>query len=324
MHRPATILATAAVALLAAAAPAAAAVDTIGSDLSGTASTAIQRTEDTALSQLSGSGRTEVPTGGQVLALKVKGCAMKGNVPQDPETALFVQDLEGSSGSEKVVSTSQQFHLPICGAGGADQNTVTTFAPQHQCVSKGDLIGIVVGGQTAGYPQGTPYLIAKPSPGAGLGAFSGNGKAVNGSSFTLTPIADTELLVQAVIGTGGDSPDRCGGGGGGGGNKPSGSSLQLPKSVTASGGSATVSATCGLAAGDKCRVSLLATRGKSRVGSISGAVAGGDTANLTLRLNRTGKRLLKKSGSMTVTLRGAIQSSGGRAKVSSKLTVTSG
>ena len=184
-----TIAIAVAAALLTPVATAHAAVDTIGSDLSGTATTAIQHPEDTALVQLSGVAGPTVPTGGQVLSTHVKGCSEKGNVPQNPETALYIQDLRGSGASQKVISTSQQFHLPICGA-GADTNTVTSFAPRDQCVEAGDLVGIVVGGQPPGYPQGTQYFIAKPNPGASLGVFSGNGHTVMSRNLpTLSPLA---------------------------------------------------------------------------------------------------------------------------------------
>jgi hypothetical protein len=313
----------AAAALLVPVGTARATVDTIGSDLSGFATTAIQRTEDTALAQLSGGIGPAVPTGGQVLSMQVKGCSGKANVPQDPETRLYIQDLRGSGASQRVISTSQQFHVPVCGAGGADMNTVTSFAPQDQCVEAGDLIGIVVGGATPGYPQGTQYFIAKPSPGATLGTFSGNGQTVNGSLYTLAPMTDTELLAQIRIGTGPDSPARCaGGGGGGGGNgaKPSASSIQLPRSVSVTNGRGRLQVACGLPAGDTCKVSLVATAGKKRVGTIAGSVPGGQTAVLTLKLNRAGKRALRKGG-LRVTLRGKVRGVGGAANVSRKLSI---
>jgi hypothetical protein len=325
-----TITLAAVGALLIPVATAHAAVDTIGSDLSGSATTAIQRTKDTALAQLSGGTGPAVPTGGQVLSMQVKGCSGKANVPQNPETALYIQDLRGSGASRRVISISQQFHLPVCGAGGADMNTVTSFAPQDQCVEAGDLVGIVVGGQTPGYPQGTQYFIAKPSPGAILGVFSGNGRTVSGSSYTLAPLADTELLAQTRIGTGSDSPAGCagggGGGGGGGGSKPSASSLQLPSSVSATNGRGQLQAACGLAAGDTCKVSLVATKGKKRpqrVGTVAGSVPGGQTATLTLKLNRAGKRALSKGG-FSATLRGTVRGAGGAATVSRKLLIKAG
>ena len=315
-----------------------AAVETIGSDLSGTPTTAIQRTEDTALAQLTGA-RTVVPNSGQVLSVEVKGCSAK-TADQNPETAIFVQNLRQSGGAQEVISTSQRFHLPICG----DPGTVTTFRPTDQCVTQGDLIGVVVGGQTPGYPQGTQYFIAKPNPGAGLGAFSKNGDTVIGSRFTLEPIADTELLMQARIGTGADSPSRCpggshpgggggggggggqGGGGGGGGGGISPDVLRTATSIKANPktGRGGVSITCNLPAADVCRVSLVATNGKTRVGTIVGSVPGGQTAALELRLNRTGGKALRKSRRLRLTLRGTVKGSGGSATVTRNLAVKAG
>ena len=121
-----------------------------------------------------------------------------------------------------------------------------------------------MGGQTPGYPQGTQYFIAKANPGASLGVFSGNGHTVSGSHYAFSSQADTELLAQTRVGTGADSPSRCaGGGGGGGGGKPSASSLRLPRSVTVTNGRGQLQASCALAAGDTCKVSLVATIGRS-------------------------------------------------------------
>jgi hypothetical protein len=326
--------------LLLPAAAASAAVDTIGSGLAGPASTAIQRTEDTALAQLSGA-RAAVGTSGQVLSVDVKGCSMKGNVPQNPETALFIQDLRGSGGAQEVISSSQQFHLPICGA-GADQNTVSTFRPTDQCVTAGDLVGVVVGGQTPGYPQGTQYFIAQGVPGSGLGAFSKNSGAVIGSRFNLDPIADTELMMQAKVGSGSDSPSRCpggDGGGGGGGKPPKGSKpgkggisaavleIQQGSVATIRSGRGDITASCTLPSGQTCAVSLVAgigRKGATRVGTMTGSIAGGGTNVLALKLNRTGKRTLAKRKRMTVILRGTLRGGGGSAKLTKKLPVRAG
>jgi hypothetical protein len=327
------------IAVLVPAAAASAAVDTTGSGLAGPASTAIQRTEDTALAQLTGA-RAAVGTSGQVLSVDVKGCSMKGNVPQNPETAIFIQDLRGSGGGQEVISSSQQFHLPICGA-GADQNTVSTFRPTDQCVTAGDLLGVVVGGQTPGYPQGTQYFIAKGVPGSGLGAFSKNFGAVIGSRFNLDPIADTELMMQAKVGSGSDSPSRCPGGdsGGGGSTPPKGSKpgkggisaaaleIQQGSVATIRNGRGDITASCTLPSGDKCTVSLVAgigRKGATRVGTMTGSIAGGDTNVLALKLNQTGKRTLAKRKRMTVILRGTLRGGGGSAKLTKKLPVRAG
>ena len=314
-----------------------AAVSNIGSDLSGSAGVAIQRTEDTALAQLQApGGEPTVPHGGQVLAVRVTGCSQHDNVPQAPETRLFVQVLQPQGdGSNLVVSSSQPFHLPICGRGGADHGTLSTFSPSDQCISRGDRVGVVVGGQTPGYPNGTQYFIARSSPGASLGAFSGNGQTVNGSRFTLGPLADTELVMQAAIGSGADSPSGCasdapggGGGGGGGGGSgraaPTAASLVVAKPATATRrGKATVAIGCTLAAGDTCRFALVLFRGKARVGTVAGAVPGGEARALPLRLNKTGKAALRR-GRLAGTLRGTVRGHGGKATVAVRLTFKRG
>jgi hypothetical protein len=312
-----------------------AAVSNIGSDLSGSAGVAIQRTEDTALAQLQApGGEPTAPHGGQVLAVRVTGCSQHDNVPQAPETRLFVQVLQPQGdGSHLVVSSSQPFHLPICGQGGADHGTLSTFSPSDQCISRGDRVGVVVGGQTPGYPNGTQYFIARSSPGASLGAFSGNGQTVNGSRFTLAALGDTELLMQAAIGSGGDSPSGCtsdapGGGGGGGGGSghaaPTAASLVVAKPATATRrGKATVAIGCKLPGGDNCRFALVLFRGKARIGTVAGAVPGGEARALPLRLNKAGKAALRR-GRLAGTLRGTVRGHGGKATVALRLTVKRG
>jgi hypothetical protein len=311
-----------------------AAVSNIGSDLSGSAGVAIQRTQDTALAQLQAPGGEPTAShGGQVLAVRVTGCSQHDNVPQAPETRLFVQVLQPQGdGSNLVVSSSQPFHVPICGRGGADHGTLSTFSPSDQCISRGDRVGVVVGGQTPGYPNGTQYFIARSSAGASLGAFSGNGQTVNGSRFTLGPLADTELVMQAAIGSGADSPSGCasdaggggGGGGGGGSTAPTAASLVVAKPATATRrGKATVAIGCKLPAGDACRFALVLFRGKARVGTVAGAVSGGAARALPLRLNKAGKAALRK-GRLAGTLRGTVRGHGGKATVALRLTVKRG
>jgi hypothetical protein len=324
--------------VLAAPAASQAAVSNIGSDLSGSAGVAIQRTQDTALAQLQApGGEPTAPHGGQVLAVRVTGCSQHDNVPQAPETRLFVQVLQPQGdGSNLVVSSSQPFDLPICGRGGADHGTLSTFSPSDQCISRGDRVGVVVGGQTPGYPNGTQYFIARSSPGASLGAFSGNGQTVNGSRFTLAPLADTELLMQAAIGSGAASPSGCtsdapeggggggGGGGGSGGTGPTAASLVVAKPATATRrGKATVAIGCKLPAGDTCRFALVLFRGKARIATVAGAVPGGEARALPLRLNKAGKAALRR-GRLAGTLRGPVRGQGGKATVALRLTIKRG
>ena len=324
--------------VLAAPAASQAAVSNIGSDLSGSAGVAIQRTQDTALAQLQApGGEPTAPHGGQVLAVRVTGCSQHDNVPQAPETRLFAQVLQPQGdGSNLVVSSSQPFDLPICGRAGADHGTLSTFSPSDQCISRGDRVGVVVGGQTPGYPNGTQYFIARSSPGASLGAFSGNGQTVNGSRFTLAPLADTELLMQAAIGSGADSPSGCtsdapeggggggGGGGGSGGTGPTAASLVVAKPATATRrGKATVAIGCKLPAGDTCRFALVLFRGKARIATVAGAVPGGEARALPLRLNKAGKAALRR-GRLAGTLRGTVRGRGGKATVALRLTVKRG
>src|SRR4051812_40355710 len=99
------------VVMLATASASQAAVDTIGSALIANANVGLQNPQDTALAQLTapGGGQPTVLNSGQVVSVKVKGCSQDDHVPQDPETALYVQDLKPQSdGSNLIGSTSQR------------------------------------------------------------------------------------------------------------------------------------------------------------------------------------------------------------------------
>ncbi len=194
-----------------------AAVDTIGSDLSGTATTAIQHAEDTALVQLSGAAGPAVPTGGQVLSTHVKGCSEKGNVPQNPETALYIQDLRGSGASQRVISTSQQFHLPICGA-GPTQNTVTSLRGPGTSASRPATSS---GSSSAARPPATRRAPStsspRPIPARASGCSPGTATRSPARTTRSRPRPTPSSSPQTRVGTGADSPSRCAGGSGGGG-----------------------------------------------------------------------------------------------------------
>jgi hypothetical protein len=110
--------------------------------------------------------------------------------------------------------------------------------------------------------------------------------------------------------------------------------LQLPKRVAATPktGRGVVEAACALSTGETCRVSLVATIGKTsrkrrtkarRVGTIAGTVPGGQTATLTLRLNHTGVQTLRRKKRLSASLSGTVRGAGGSAKISRRLGVDS-
>jgi hypothetical protein len=152
------------IALLVPAAAASAAVDTIGSGLAGPASTAIQRTEDTALAQPRGA-RAAVGTSGCGPVGRRQGLLDEGQRRRTrrPRSSSRTRRQRRRAGGHPSRSSS------TCrsAAPGPTRMPSRPSGPPTRCVTAGDLVGVVVGGQTPGYPQGTQYFIAQGAPGRG-------------------------------------------------------------------------------------------------------------------------------------------------------------
>src|SRR5205814_644070 len=81
------------------------------------------------------------PASGQVVSIRLEGCANPPSGAPSPLTEIHFQDLAPQAGGgARVDVTTQAFNIPVCGQGGANGSTVTTFVPTNFCVSQGDFV----------------------------------------------------------------------------------------------------------------------------------------------------------------------------------------
>jgi hypothetical protein len=186
-------------------------------------------------------GHATAPRGGQVRALRLKGCAVKDptapsqrslNVPVD---TIEFQTLVRAGGSFKAAVTAGTFLLPFCSdsvrpdRGRISTATITTFHPIHMCIARGNTVGLYgLGGFVPGlsgglgwYPEGIPLEILARVRGSSSDAFV-DADVSNGvyspdarprgahSGWGREP--GLELMLQVVEGVGADAYGLCPGG----------------------------------------------------------------------------------------------------------------
>ena len=209
-----------------------AAVSTFGSDLTPTANLETVDSlkpdphfgADTALWNTTASDPSAAsPAPGQIVSVRVKGCAQAAAGATTTTTEVHFQDLvPQADGTYKVNVTSQAFNLPICGQ-GADQNTITTFQPTNLCVNKGDYVDFNDNGgfDPAFYPNGVPLFVMASRTGSSMDSFIRHNGTGNGATFAPSDTTandgfaqepNQELLLQASLATGPDATPLCPGG----------------------------------------------------------------------------------------------------------------
>jgi hypothetical protein len=310
------------------AAPAQAAVLTLGSDLSAPASITEARQVDTAYWQsgaIAGSTVGTAPEDGSIQSFKVKGIALSRPVPGRPggETLFHLQALRPqmvgalADWTYRVLISSQGFDLPGL---GADEQTVTRYSPENFCVSKGDVLAFnTVGGgdktPDGPYANGTPLRIFASAPGALVSQFTAADKTNNGDTLKpdLARGEGQELLMQLTLATGADANPLCAtsavpsspppSGGPAGSNAPAGPAAQQTRitstrvTVTRKG-SMSVSLYCSPPSGGSAcagAVRVLPASGARAVASRGYTITAGKTAKVTLRLTAAGSRLFARS-----------------------------
>jgi len=163
------------------------------------------------------------PASGQIVSVKVKGCAQPVAGATTTSTVIHFQDLvPGAAGSVSVNVTTQAFNLPICGA-GVDGNTITTFAPTNFCVKQGDFVDFNDDGgfDPSFYPNGVRYMVLGSRTGSNTDSFIRHNGTDNGDTFApgdttsfdgFASNPNEELLLQATLATGADASPNCIGG----------------------------------------------------------------------------------------------------------------
>ena len=200
--------------------PAAASADrvTIGSDLAAPATAARSDPNDIVFWARSLPGATvDVPVRGQAIIMRLKGGTQQPNGPStqpDYDQIRFVVLRPQGDGTWRTTASSVPHRAPVIGR-GADANTVTEFTSVDPlCVEQGDRIGLVsVGGFDAQlFPNGLPYQVFAPGPGAVLNEFRAGGAIAQGQTVVhAAGVSDVQLLLQVVVGTGPSARPTCGG-----------------------------------------------------------------------------------------------------------------
>jgi len=169
-------------------------------------------------------GVSVVPATGQILKVKLEGCAEQAEGGPAPLTEIHFQDLTPlPGGGVKVNITSQGFSIPVCGQGGAGPTTISTYEPINLCVSQGDYVDFNdEGGFVPNvYRAGVPYEVLGSVEGATAYSFlrdggTGNGAIMSSSSKGanegFASNANEELMMQETLGTGADATHICAGG----------------------------------------------------------------------------------------------------------------
>ncbi len=165
-----------------------------------------------------------VPAAGQILQIRLKGCAEAVAADPSPLTQIHFQSLSPlPGGGAQVDLTSQSFEIPVCGQGGASGSTVSTYEPTNLCVNQGDYVGFNdEGGYVPGvYHSGVPYEVLGAVRGAMADSFLRNNGTGDGAIFSPSDTSamegfasnyGEELMMQMVLGTGSDARYVCPGG----------------------------------------------------------------------------------------------------------------
>jgi hypothetical protein len=169
------------------------------------------------------------PASGQIVELRLEGCAKQPQGAPPPLTQIHFQDLVPRPGGGVTVNVSTQaFEIPVCGQNGASGSTVTTYAPTNFCVTSGDYVDFSDEGgfvpSSVGpppYPSGVPYMVIGAASGATMSSFIRNNGVGNGATFSPSDTSyhdgvalnpGEELMLQATLATGADATPLCPGG----------------------------------------------------------------------------------------------------------------
>jgi hypothetical protein len=164
-----------------------------------------------------------VPVSGAVLKVSLEGCAQPAPGGPAPLTEIHFQDLSPlPGGGAKVNLSSQGYQIPVCGSNGASESTVSAYEPSGLCVSQGDYVAFNdEGGYVPNiYRAGVPYKVLGAVQGATANTFmrdngTGNGAVLSPGDRTANDgfavNQNEELMMQTTIATGADETHICGG-----------------------------------------------------------------------------------------------------------------
>jgi hypothetical protein len=169
-------------------------------------------------------GAPRAPATGQAVKVSLEGCAVPAADGTPPLTQIHFQDITPQpNGGAKINITSQAFDIPVCGAGGADGSTVSSYEPINLCVSAGDVVGLNEEGGFVGqsYQSGVPYRVLGRVPGSNTASFIRGGGTNNGTLISPLDVSamdgfaqnsGRELMMRVTLGTEKDATHVCPGG----------------------------------------------------------------------------------------------------------------
>jgi hypothetical protein len=169
-------------------------------------------------------GAPRAPATGQAVKVSLEGCAVPAADGTPPLTQIHFQDITPQpNGGAKINITSQPFDIPVCGAGGADGSTASSYEPINLCVSAGDAVGFNEEGGFVGhsYQSGVPYRVLGRVPGSSTASFIRGGGTNNGTPISpsdtsamdgFAQSSGRELMMRVTLGTGKDATHICPGG----------------------------------------------------------------------------------------------------------------
>jgi hypothetical protein len=191
---------------------------------------------------LPGGAPTTSSAAGQVLTIKVKGCALEDtSAPTQlsqgvPVNTINFQDETPTpsqgAGSVSVGLVAPYFKLPFCTntsdptSGAENTSTINTYHPVHMCIDAGQVVsfydigGFIPNNSGAGwYPQGVPFDVIAPVSGATMNSYVGaqgqkeyapGGNPIPGDGFGTE--RGEEVMIQYTVGTVDDAYGLCPGG----------------------------------------------------------------------------------------------------------------
>jgi hypothetical protein len=207
-----------------------AAVETFGSDLTAPANSiepegaihpaygGVWNGADTPFwnTKLANGNRTSAPADGQIVEVRVKGTALSGPHPWNPDVPprvlVHFQVIHPQpDGTLKVDLTSGGVDWPI----GGDPQQITTFQPVNLCTHAGDSVDLNTwGGFEWRWDKfgGIPLQVFSQVRGSQLNWYEKDNGTNNGQYLRGITRDGRELLMQTVIATGPDASDICPGG----------------------------------------------------------------------------------------------------------------
>lgn len=207
MRFPLALLGLAGVAVLAS--PAGARIITYGSTLRAPATIAEAHPVDSAFWPVAAPAgrRVRAPRTGQILAIRLKGTALRQHGRNPVDEVHFQHLRPRSRGRMLVLQTSQPFDVPI----GGPRNTISTFRPENLCVRRGDVIAFNdEGGFVPSlFPSGTPFRVFGRVAGARTARYTKGGGTLNGATLAPTVRSREELLMGLELGTGARVSGAC-------------------------------------------------------------------------------------------------------------------